>query len=304
MTLTTNYFKVSNDIFEMGLSVHQIVVLTYLSRCGNNDKKIFPSYATIAKKCKIGLSTAKRTVKELVELGLLSKDVRKQEGKSCNDTNIYKINYSTIQDINTTNDIDETKDTNENTEPLEEPKEMSENEKLLFNSEKFDKNLTEEQKEELSGLDTDFVIKAIADAETKGKYNTYNYSYFKGAYDKSKSKAMTNKPKSQKKTTGDKTPKVVTKYHNTFNEHFRKYSEEELEKKLHRMKNKKALDKALKELNEIEKDKENDKEKDKANEKNNVNNVGGTSNILKNFDISNSSLPQHILEQMKLYQGN
>lgn len=37
----------------------------------------------------------------------------------------------------------------------------------------------------------------------------------------------------------DRTPKVVTKYHNSFNEHFRKYSEEELEAKLLKVQNSK-----------------------------------------------------------------
>ena len=37
----------------------------------------------------------------------------------------------------------------------------------------------------------------------------------------------------------DKTPKVVTRYHNSFNEHFRKYSEDELEAKLLRVQNSK-----------------------------------------------------------------
>lgn len=37
----------------------------------------------------------------------------------------------------------------------------------------------------------------------------------------------------------DRTPKVVTKYHNSFNEHFRKYSEEELEAKLLKLQNSK-----------------------------------------------------------------
>ena len=37
----------------------------------------------------------------------------------------------------------------------------------------------------------------------------------------------------------DRTPKVVTKYHNSFNEHFRKYTEEELEAKLLKIQNSK-----------------------------------------------------------------
>ena len=37
----------------------------------------------------------------------------------------------------------------------------------------------------------------------------------------------------------DRAPKVVTRYHNSFNEHFRKYSEDELEAKLLKVQNSK-----------------------------------------------------------------
>lgn len=128
MQLTTNYFKVSNNIFELGLSIQQIVVVTYISRCENNNSKAFPSYTTIAEKCGMGVSTAKRTIKELVELGLLSKVVRKTKGKKCNDTNVYKITNLIEIGIATTEVIDgkeinkiiNKSDLNENIEVLDE----------------------------------------------------------------------------------------------------------------------------------------------------------------------------------------
>lgn len=137
MQLTTNYFKVSNNIFELGLSIQQIVVVTYISRCENNNSKAFPSYTTIAEKCGMGVSTAKRTIKELVELGLLSKVVRKTKGKNCNDTNIYKVTKLIETGIVTTEVIDgkEVKkivresDLNENIETIEDIQDLSLEEK-------------------------------------------------------------------------------------------------------------------------------------------------------------------------------
>ena len=58
--------------------------------------------------------------------------------------------------------------------------------------------------------------KEITKTKTETKNHNYNNSYNK-----------------------DRTPKVVTRYHNSFNEHFRKYSEDEVEAKLLRVQNSK-----------------------------------------------------------------
>ena len=58
--------------------------------------------------------------------------------------------------------------------------------------------------------------KEITKTKTETKNHNYNNNYNK-----------------------DRTPKVVTRYHNSFNEHFRKYSEDELEAKLLRVQNSK-----------------------------------------------------------------
>lgn len=113
---------------------------------------------------------------------------------------------------------------NDNIKSDTEPSTMSTNEMLLNNSKKFDKKLDETQRELLNGLDTDRLMKAIADAESTGKYKTYNFAYLLGAYNK------------LKEAPEDKSSKVNTKYHGTFNEHFRKY--DDLEAKLLKMQNK------------------------------------------------------------------
>lgn len=91
MKLTTKYFKLSNNIFELGLKPNEFVVLAYIARCSNNNSKAFPSYNKIAEKCNIGLSTAKRVVSELVKNGLLMKENRLTEDNKSNSTNAYSL---------------------------------------------------------------------------------------------------------------------------------------------------------------------------------------------------------------------
>lgn len=91
MKLTTKYFKLSNNIFELGLKPNEFVVLAYIARCSNNNSKAFPSYNKIAEKCNIGLSTAKRVVSELVKNGLLIKEHRLTDDNKSNSTNAYSL---------------------------------------------------------------------------------------------------------------------------------------------------------------------------------------------------------------------
>ena len=90
MKLTRKYFKLSNNIFELGLKPNEFVVLAYIARCSNNNAKAFPSYNKIAEKCYIGLSTAKRVVSDLVKKELLTKENRVSDNKS-NNSNIYSL---------------------------------------------------------------------------------------------------------------------------------------------------------------------------------------------------------------------
>lgn len=128
-----NYFECSNDIFDYkyfvktvkrkvhknvntddkGKAIHayenveedrllnnyEIVVYMYLCRCCNNGKSAFPSYSTIAKRCRISESSAKNAIKVLVDNGFLLKKNRgfteNNEGQvNKNYSNTYKINYS------------------------------------------------------------------------------------------------------------------------------------------------------------------------------------------------------------------
>lgn len=88
------FFQVPNEIFECDLNVNEKIVFMYLCRCGNNGKQAFPSQQTIADKCSISKSTAKRAVNVLVDNSYIIKERRFTEGK--NKSNIYKVNYNRV----------------------------------------------------------------------------------------------------------------------------------------------------------------------------------------------------------------
>jgi hypothetical protein len=85
----TNFFKASNDVFDLGLDPYQLAVYLYLTRCSNNSDSAFPSYSKIAKKCVMSERKAKEVVKDLVSLNLLNRIRRFSEYG--NQSNIYKI---------------------------------------------------------------------------------------------------------------------------------------------------------------------------------------------------------------------
>lgn len=117
MNLTTNYFKMPNNIFDLGLTPSEFVVVTYLTRLENNNNKAFPSYKTIAENCNISERTAKTVVKSLVEKGLLLKVERfiEKNNKKYNDTNLYKLSNKIF-----VSEVEETTETTETTAAIEE----------------------------------------------------------------------------------------------------------------------------------------------------------------------------------------
>lgn len=93
--ISSNYFKLPNDIFSLNLKPNQFVVLAYLLRHTNNNSKAFPSYQTIADNCNITRVTIINVVKQLIEQELIIKEIRKippsEQNKVQNENNIYNI---------------------------------------------------------------------------------------------------------------------------------------------------------------------------------------------------------------------
>lgn len=124
MKLTTKYFKLSNNIFELGLKPNEFVVLAYIARCSNNNSKAFPSYNKIAEKCNIGLSTAKRVVSDLVKNGLLIKEHRLTDDNKSNSTNAYSLTEKVLGKKNIVKENAEEITENELEKDAEETKDL------------------------------------------------------------------------------------------------------------------------------------------------------------------------------------
>ena len=90
------FFQVPNYLLEIkGLTTIQKMVLISFLRAGNNDAQIFPSYKTIARRCSISESTAKKTVKKLESMNILNVKRRIQDNR--NTTNLYTINRKELE---------------------------------------------------------------------------------------------------------------------------------------------------------------------------------------------------------------
>ena len=84
-----HYYLVPNEVFNLGLSSHEIAVYNYLLRC--EDRRTYqchPSYRTIGRAVHLSENTVRKYVQELEERGLIrtertsiiTRDGRKQNG--------------------------------------------------------------------------------------------------------------------------------------------------------------------------------------------------------------------------------
>ena len=60
--LTTHFFKLSNSIFQYGLTLIQFVVYGYLVCCARSNEKCYPSMKNIAANCNCSPNAARQTI--------------------------------------------------------------------------------------------------------------------------------------------------------------------------------------------------------------------------------------------------
>ena len=65
MGFNGNYFKNTNNIFNLKLKPNQFTILTYLIRMANESENCYPSMNNIAEMCCVSKSTVVRTIEEL-----------------------------------------------------------------------------------------------------------------------------------------------------------------------------------------------------------------------------------------------
>ncbi len=93
ITMGVPYFQVPNDIFEIGLDKHELLVYMYLARCGNQGSKAFPSYNKIAEKTGISRRKVIDTIKVLEDKTLLVKEKRYNFERGENYSNTYRVEH-------------------------------------------------------------------------------------------------------------------------------------------------------------------------------------------------------------------
>jgi DNA-binding Lrp family transcriptional regulator len=93
ITMEVPYFQVPNDIFEIGLDKHELLVYMYLARCGNQGSKAFPSYNKIAEKTGISRRKVIDTIKILEDKMLLVKEKRYNFERGENYSNTYRVEH-------------------------------------------------------------------------------------------------------------------------------------------------------------------------------------------------------------------
>lgn len=86
-----NFFIEYNDIFEIGLSKHALLVRFYLLRCMNGNNQAFPTIGTIAEKCGLGKTAAKQGLAELEEKGMLTREPRFKDDSKEKTSTLYTI---------------------------------------------------------------------------------------------------------------------------------------------------------------------------------------------------------------------
>ena len=230
-----SYTLLDNQIWEdENLSHTEFRVLSYLIRTYSLEYGYsFPKRETIVKKCKIHKDTLNKVLNSLEEKGYITRSINRHKGGR---NNIYYINKYLVAIKKDTPEApsDESK--------ADDKQDQSSNELLVKQKAKLVRQLKAEELEEINQLDTELLIKAINQANFY-KPNGYHIGYLLKAYDtvknnpsKPQREAQSNKPSNnsnnnKKDNTGANT-KPLTRYHGTFNEHFRNYAPDELEEQL------------------------------------------------------------------------
>ncbi len=224
------------------LKSNEKLVLIYLASYHNEKYGYsFPKRDQIVEGTGISLKTLNKVLNSLEDKNYITKANNPKKGGR---NNIYYINkYLVIKDTTQlepiTDDLNNepTNISNDNiksdTEPLNKSVEKSANENLL--NDIGIQKLNSEQLEQLNKLDTDKLIKSIEIA--KQNSNNINFNYLMAIYNNKKTYEEPHKNNKGKAVKGAKQQvftgnTVKTKYHDTFNEHFKKYDYDELDNRL------------------------------------------------------------------------
>ena len=247
-----NYTKFKNQIWkDKSIKGYEKLVLIYLISYNNETLGYsFPTKKQIQIDTGVSENTLNKVLNNLIEKGYITKKEHKtKKGRN----NIYYIHKYLVEskeikpvDIDAKSKKETPQDAKVDENMVENDREHSTNELLISKNAKVIRSLNQKDIDMLNELDSDLLIKAIDRANTY-KPNGYHLIYVIRCYE-SIEKELENENKKNIDNNSNNNPKadtkantkdfynnsypIKTKYHNTFNEHFRKYSEDELEKKL------------------------------------------------------------------------
>lgn len=253
------YTKFKNEIWkDRNIKGNEKLVLLYLISYNNEALGYsFPTRKQIQDDTGISKDTLGKTLKSLIDKGYITKKVYKSNtGRN----NIYYIHKYLVASKKASNrkiqGLEEApQDAQVNEVVVENGREQSTNELLVIEKAKVKRKLNANDKEYLNGLNTDILIKAIERAN-EFKPNGYHIGYIASCYESiekelQEERRQATEPKTSNNSNSDNKSNtkantkdfynnnypVKTKYHNSFNEHFRNYTEDELEAKLLKMQN-------------------------------------------------------------------
>lgn len=245
-----SYTNIDNDLItDRNLNSNEFRIFIYLLKNWNEKYGYsFPLREQIQAETGISLKTINKVLNSLEEKGYITRAKHKTKTGW---NNIYYIHKYLVASKKDTTEAPADAKPNENEQkPCEtDAKEVETNELLVEQKGKIVRKLKAEELEEINQLDTELLIKAINQANFY-KPNGYHIGYLLKAYDtvknnpsKPQREAQSNKPSNnsnnnKKGNTGANT-KPLTRYHGTFNEHFRNYAPDELEEQLLKMQAKK-----------------------------------------------------------------
>ena len=89
-----NWFYTYNMILDQDISIHSKMLYITLCRYADSEGQSFPSRETLAKKCSVTTKTIDRAMKELIAIGVVSKESRQRKNGS-QSSNLYIVFDST-----------------------------------------------------------------------------------------------------------------------------------------------------------------------------------------------------------------
>lgn len=239
-----SYTILDNEIWEdRNLSHTEFRVLSYLiGTYSLKDGYSFPKRETIAEKCKVHKDTLNKVLNSLEAKGYITRATNPHKGGRNNIYYIHKYLVVSKKGVAESDTQEAPADKKADVKNKHIREELSTNELLVKERVHLRSKMTDLIREQLNELDTDILIKAI-DRANSYKPEGYYIGYLLNVYDSVKNiksepprEAQDNKPSnnssSNRKDNRGANTKPLTRYHGTFNEHFRNYSEDELEAKL------------------------------------------------------------------------